>query len=174
MKKQVFKLTLASSLVSISVVLDIVFKVIIPNDNFGVPIYAIPLVIGSIILGPIYGAMMGLVSDVAGFFLMPRGDFNFLFSLSAMAWGTLPGLFLNKHSQRMGYYIVLFFTHLVATTVNTISLYFFVSKNYALTMLPLRIAMLPINVLVVGFISHYVLKFILEYGEFNTNLIEKK
>ena len=55
---QIQRLALAS-LTAISVVIDAFFKVMLNLQNFGLPFYAIPIVIGGIILGPLYGGIMG-------------------------------------------------------------------------------------------------------------------
>ena len=49
------------------------------NLNFAFH-YAIPLIIGSLILGPIYGGSMGLISDYLGFILFP-GPYIMMFCL---------------------------------------------------------------------------------------------
>src|SRR5690554_6053418 len=99
-KKELRKLTLASILTALSIVLDIAFKVLVPaTQSFGFPFYAIPLVIGSIVLGPIYGGTMAFISDAVGFFAAPRGDYSMLFALQAISWGIVP-FFLAKRNAK--------------------------------------------------------------------------
>lgn len=150
MKKQIFKLTLASSFTAIAVIIDIIFKSFLPS-NFGIPMYAIPVIVGSIILGPFYGGIIGFASDVLGFYAMPQDtSFNIIFSISAIAWGIIPGLFISEKSQKIVYGIVLFFSHLIATLLNSLALFIVVGKKVALASLPIRLSFLPLNVLVLS------------------------
>ena len=95
------KLTIASILTAMSIILDIVFKMFIPaNLNFGFPYYAIPLIIGSLILGPIYGGSMGLISDYLGFILFPGPyAYDVLFALRAVMWGVIPSFIATYKSN---------------------------------------------------------------------------
>ena len=44
------KLLIAVALISISIAIDVIFKRLIPIETFGLPFYAIPIVLGSIVL----------------------------------------------------------------------------------------------------------------------------
>lgn len=153
-RNELRKLVLASSFVAISIVINIFFKQILGMRNFGVPFYAIPLVYGSIILGPIYGIIMGLVSDWVGFVIAPSGDFSLLFSLSSMVWGFVPGLFLYKKYNRVKLFVLVAITHVLATLANTIGLLFLLPVETALATLPYRIVLIPINVVIMGHSIH--------------------
>ncbi len=159
-KQQLFKLTLASSFAALSIVLDIVFKSVVTIPNFGFPYYAIPLVVGSIMLGPIYGGMMGFVSDAVGFFLgggSPQG-FNILFSFAAIAWGILPSLLTFKKKHILFLLISVVVTHLVATSFSTLADYIAIGPKYAWTKLSLRVVWLPLNVAIITGVSYVLLK----------------
>ena len=146
--KELQKLVLASSLVTISVVIDVFFKQVLGVNNFGVPFYAIPIVYGSIILGPFYGLIMGLVSDLVGFMAFPNGTFAIIFALGSMMWGFIPGLFLHKKFSKPKLVITLIFTHVIVTFANTLGLLTFLSRETALGSLPVRLTMIPINVVI--------------------------
>jgi riboflavin transporter len=148
--KEIQKLVLASSLVAISIVIDIFFKQVLSFNNFGVPFYAIPIVFGSIILGPVYGLIMGYVSDLVGFIAFPNGVYAFVFALSAMVWGFVPGLFLYKKFDKAKLVIVVLFAHILATIGNTIGLLTFLPTETALASLTIRLTMIPINVVIIS------------------------
>jgi ECF transporter S component (folate family) len=152
--RELQKLVLASSLVAISIVIDIFFKQILSFNNFGVPFYAIPIIYGSIVLGPIYGLIMGYVSDLVGFVAFPNGAYAFIFALGAMLWGFLPGLFLYRKYDRTKLVFVLIFTHILVTIANTLGLLTFLSRESALASLTVRLTMIPINVVIITLLVH--------------------
>lgn len=156
LKRSVKYLALAGVLTALSVALDVFVKQIVPVLNFGLPYYAIPLIIGGIVLGPIYGLMMGFVSDFIGFQLAPQGDYILLFSISAMAWGLIPGLFLKHKSGLIRIVVVLFLTHVFATASNTGAMFLYGWGDYAMASLPLRLWMLPVNVAILSFITFFL------------------
>ena len=147
--KEIQKLVLASSLVAISIVIDIFFKQVLNFNNFGVPFYAIPIVFGSIILGPIYGLVMGYVSDLVGFIAFPNGVYAFIFALSAMIWGFVPGLFLYKKFDKVKLVFTMLGAHILATIGNTIGLLTILPTETALASLTIRLTMIPINVIII-------------------------
>jgi ECF transporter S component (folate family) len=152
--RELQKLVLASSLVAISIVIDVFFKQILSFNNFGVPFYAIPIIYGSIVLGPIYGLIMGYVSDLVGFIAFPNGAYAFIFALGAMLWGFLPGLFLYRKYDRTKLVFVLIFTHILVTIANTLGLLTFLSRESALASLTVRLTMIPINVVIITILVH--------------------
>ncbi len=156
MKKSVKFLALAGVLTALSVAIDVVVKQFMPSNNFGLPFYAIPLIVGGIVLGPVYGLMMGFVSDFIGFQLAPQGDFILLFALSAMGWGFIPGLFLKHKSSLEKIILVLFFTHVFATASNTGAMFLYGWGEYAMASLALRLWMLPVNVSFISVIVFYL------------------
>ena len=148
--RELKKLVLASSLVAISIVIDIFFKQVLSFNNFGVPFYAIPIIFGSIVLGPVYGLIMGYVSDLVGFVAFPNGVYAFIFALSAMIWGLVPGLFLYKNFDKSKLVFTVILTHILATIANTIGLLTFLPRETALASLTVRLTMIPINVIIIS------------------------
>lgn len=153
MSKELKFLSLAGVLTAMSIALDVLVKQVIPVANFGLPYYAIPLIIGGLILGPIYGALMGLISDNVGFMLFATGVYNPLFSLSAIAWGLIPGLLLDKRSKSFRIIIVITLTHLVSTILTTFAMWVVISYDYALASLSLRLSVFPVNLVILSFIT---------------------
>ena len=153
------KVTLAASLTALSVVLDILFKQFIPAtvQNFiGLPYYAMPLIIGSMILGPIYGAMMAVTSDYFG--TMASGvTYLPWFILSAVVWGVIPGLVLKYKDKAIKIGIVILVTHAFATLFNTYALYFYGWLRLN-DLFFIRLTFIPINVSIMTFIIYQVNK----------------
>jgi ECF transporter S component (folate family) len=90
------KITLAALLVSISIVLTRFFGIVIPLGGFpslSLDLGSVPILLSGIVLGPIFGGIVGLSSDALGFFINPRGGvFHFGFMLNSILTGVIPGL----------------------------------------------------------------------------------
>lgn len=57
--------------------------------------YELPVLIGSIFLGPLLGGIIGLASDFA-YITLAGFPFSFLLAFSAVLWGVIPGLILRR------------------------------------------------------------------------------
>lgn len=158
MRREVKYLALAAILTALSIGLDLVIKNLIPVVDFGLPYYAVPLIIGGVVLGPIYGGIMGFISDYVGFMLAPRGSYAILFGLSAIFWGMIPGLLIKYKSNIYMITIALLITHIMATLSNTIALWLMVSEKTALGSLAIRLPMLPLNVIILTFVTYVLNK----------------
>ena len=94
------KITLAAMLASISIILTRFVSVVIPLGGFpslSIDLGSVPILIGGIILGPIFGGIVGLVSDLIGFIINNRGGiFHFGFTLNAILTGVIAGLLYGK------------------------------------------------------------------------------
>ncbi|CCV63846.1 conserved hypothetical protein [Alteracholeplasma palmae J233] len=146
MKRNLRKITLTAVLTAASIILDVLVKAIIPGNQFGLPIFALPLIIISLFINPFYGLAAGLISDYIGFYLAPRGNYAIIFALSAAMWGFIPGIIANYKSKEYKIIISIFIAHLFATTANTFAMYIEISKNVALSGLLLRSILIPANV----------------------------
>lgn len=104
---QVLKIILAS----IFIALVIIFSKFIPISNiFNLPFLRISLgpmliIFSSILLGPIYGSLVGVLSDLIGFLFDSTGySYNPLFSLTYFMYGLIPGvliLILPKNKTKL-------------------------------------------------------------------------
>ena len=94
---KLFPIILGSILTAAAVGIRLFFDYLFPTGGtFGLPIYSIPLVIASLILGPLYGLLAGITADLAmGLF----GPYNYLplFGISTIIWATIPGLLTRKN-----------------------------------------------------------------------------
>ncbi|MFP4178195.1 MAG: ECF transporter S component [Acholeplasmataceae bacterium] len=146
--KHVQRLTLAASLASVSIVIDILFKMLIQSTSFGVPFYAIPIILGSIILGPAYGLGMALVSDLIGVNFSGQGYLP-LFALSAVAWGVIPGVLIRRRFRLDLLAVAVFLAYLAATTLNTIAILYYFGRIEALSTLALRLSLVIFNSVII-------------------------
>ncbi|MBN3491196.1 ECF transporter S component [Acholeplasma equirhinis] len=166
-QKELRKLTLAATLTALSIVLDIMFKSIIPaNIQFGLPYYAIPLVIGSLVLGPHYGAVMGFMSDLIGFYSNSGGfTYDPIYALQAVMWGVIPYLIARRNSGWARIGIAVLVSHLFATFCSSLAdfvgTYVWTDGNIDASFarvglfLPLRLYMLPVNTVIITAVTYF-------------------
>ncbi|MFU8793384.1 MAG: folate family ECF transporter S component [Acholeplasmataceae bacterium] len=109
------KLALSSMLAALGVILaSPVFAFIVPL--FGVPavridLIAIPTIVAGLLLGPIYGLTVGILTDVLGFFLFTHvfGAYHFGFTLNLALAGLSAGLLIKlfrKSSQKFPIFMI--------------------------------------------------------------------
>ncbi len=92
--KQVEKVTLAAMLLAVSVILGMFTKMIsIPHLSF-ISISFTPAIVvfASLVLGPIYGAVVGGLADLIPALIMPTGAYNFLLTIVFILLGIFPWL----------------------------------------------------------------------------------
>lgn len=105
--KPILKITLSALFIALTIVCS---KFIPISNVFNLPFLRISLgptilIFASILLGPIYGAITGLLSDLVGFIFDTTGyAYNPLFSLTYLLYGLVPALLLlllkkNKSSK---------------------------------------------------------------------------
>ncbi len=94
----------ASLLTGISIILTRAFSVILPlaglpalRFGFG----EIPLIITSILFGPLAGGLSGAVADILGVIINPQGAFFPGFTLSSILWGVIPGIIYTIIRKRL-------------------------------------------------------------------------
>ncbi|MCX6085903.1 MAG: folate family ECF transporter S component [Caldiserica bacterium] len=92
--KSVSTVSVAGMLVAIGVVLS--FVKIVLSPVLEISFSFLPLAAGGLLYGPVVGGIMGILTDVLGYFIRPNGPFFPGFTLSALISGVLYGLFLYK------------------------------------------------------------------------------
>lgn len=65
----------------------------------GLNLGGFPLVLSGLVLGPAGGAYVGALSDVVGAYLVPHGEFNPVFTLTAMLTAAVPALVLRAWGE---------------------------------------------------------------------------
>jgi ECF transporter S component (folate family) len=145
---QLQKLVLGASLTALSVVIDVFFKVLLQIPNFGLPFYAIPIIIGAIMLGPVYGGIMALVGDAVAVLIVGVGYLP-LFALGSMMWGIVPGLLLYKRYNAFRLASVIFLSYLLASSINTIAITVYYTVQASIPWFILRMTLIPFNSLII-------------------------
>lgn len=93
------KLVMTALLVAIYVVLSRFLS--IPSWDFKIGFSFLPVVIGAIVLGPIYGGLIGGLGDLVGAILFPIGAYFPGYTATAFLMGWLYGMILKEdHSKK--------------------------------------------------------------------------
>ncbi len=142
MKKNINKLVLASIFIAIAIILTRILAFQVGNYlriGFG----DLPILLAGIILGPFWGAAVGALSDILGFFIAPLGDFFIPgITLSAALWGFIPGVVTRYIFRNKSFAAILTSCISCGILVDIISTPFWLSLAYgSLT----YFAMLPIQ-----------------------------
>lgn len=146
------KIALAALLTAMSVAIDVLFKRILGLENFGVPFYAIPIVYGSIILGPFYGVIMSVIADGFGVLIAGNGYLP-LFVLAPIIWGLLPGLMNYKSVKRLSVLALsLLLTYVLASAVNTYAIYYYFGYESAMATILARVLLIPVNTILLFYV----------------------
>lgn len=155
--KDVQTLVLAAIFAAISIMINMFFKFVVNMPNFGLPFYAIPIILGGVLLGPGYGALIGLVSDVIGVFAA-GGNFLPLFMIRSILWGLIPGILLYKRYNNLKLAWVILVTYLIASLSNTFAMYIHFDSKTSFALLFLRLGLIPFNSVIMFFIIKDVYK----------------
>lgn len=96
------KLVVCAMLVALGVVLSGLLSIPItlegsPSAKIGFG--PLPIILAGILFGPLYGAMVAAVWDILTALIFPVGAYLPWFTLSAMLFGLLPGLFFIKRRE---------------------------------------------------------------------------
>lgn len=153
------KIVWASLLGAISVVIDILFKLIIPIQVMGTPYYAIPIIVAAIFLGPKYSIPIAFLGDLVST-LLAGHTYLPLFSIASMLWGIIPGLLLRVKYKFSTILLVVFITHIFVSATNSLALYIHMHKSIEglLVDLPIRLGMIIPNVLIISLLVEGVLE----------------
>ena len=105
-QNQVQKLVFIGLMVAIGIILGQLVSISLPNASDPIIKFGIgylPIILVSIIYGPVYGVMAGIIQDLLGFFLVGSNlgqTFNIGFTLNAALYGFVPGLIFAKSFAR--------------------------------------------------------------------------
>jgi riboflavin transporter len=63
-------------------------------ENVRVGLGPFPILLAGIMFGPLFGALVGILADLAGFFISPMGSYMPHFTLVSALYGFIPGLMM--------------------------------------------------------------------------------
>ncbi len=160
--KSVSTISVAGMLVAISVVLS--FVKIVLSPVLEISFSFLPLASGGLLYGPVVGGIMGMLSDVLGYFVQPNGPFFPGFTLNAVISGALYGFFLYKKPVSLKRVIIVsaLITILVNLLLNSLWLSMMYGKAFVV-LLSARIiknlVMFPVNTALLMVLLKFIERF---------------
>lgn len=148
--------------ISLDVILTryLAFQTPIIRISFGF----LPIALSGIMFGPVIGGVTGMVADIIGMIIFPRGPYFPGFTISAFLTGAIYGLFLHKKERSIIRIIitVLVITVFVDSFLNTIWLIImgFGNAGIILPRILKNLIMVPIQTVMIYFGWRYLSSFI--------------
>lgn len=158
-KSKIKKIVYSSIFAALSAGISLFFSYLIPlGASAGLPLYAIPLIMASIILGPGYGFLVSFVADLAIGFMGPYGYMP-LYMISTISWGVISGLFI-KRKDKYNLFILLFsvfYSYLIASLGNSFANFIYFGKKTFFATLPIRLFNMLLFTPVITWLSHILI-----------------
>lgn len=117
-KNYVRNLVLMAIFAALSIILTRYLSLMLMGGTVRLGFGSIPIIFSGMVLGPVAGGIVGVVSDLLGILLSPQGQFHPGFTLSAALTGIIPGLVVMLMKNRKS---------LLTISVANISVYVLVS-----------------------------------------------
>lgn len=106
--KTVLKLVLSALFITLSIILTRFFVIPQGPTWFRLSLGSVPIIIGSLLLGPVYGGLIGIGADLFGALLFPSGTFLVFPLISSALLGILPYLFMKLiHLIKVKYSLII-------------------------------------------------------------------
>lgn len=139
------KITMMAILIALGVVLKF-FS--IGNGEFRISFWDIPLFISGMMMGPFYGMICALGTDLIYGLCFSSYPFSFIMMFTTIIWGISGGLFYNKVISKKNIfvlYLIILITSLLATFINSFYLILYYGLETMLLKLPFRLILLIIK-----------------------------
>lgn len=123
-------LVTASMLIALSIIFSRFFNVPI-SEGLRLSFGQIPIIIAGVLLGPLWGFAVGIVSDITGYIINPMGAFMPGITLNAGLIGLIPGLmckYILKNKTKLALVISIVINCLI---VNGVFTTFWISLAYS-------------------------------------------
>ena len=130
-KKSVQAIVFTGLMVALGIVLSQIVSISLPNASSPIIKFGIgylPIIIISILYGPVYGVLAAISQDLIGFFMIGAANgqiFHLGFTLNAILYGLIPGLFFRKHQLKQFQLFRYLNFGLIALFILLITLYLF-------------------------------------------------
>lgn len=166
MQNQTRRMVYMAFLVAISIVLTRLFSLRIPIggvEGIRIGLGGLPLIFAGIAFGPLYGGIVGALSDLTGYFINPIGGYVPHFTLTAFLTGFIPGSivhFLFKKADKYWMILVAIIIGEISTSVVLVP--FFLQSLFGI---PLATTVIPnmIAVVIQAPFYTYFIRFLLNF-----------
>jgi len=159
------QITLSGLLLAASIVLTRVlsFRFAIGGiEGIRIGLGGLPLVMAGVLMGPVTGGVVGIISDVTGYFINPMGPYMPHFTLTSALNGIIPGLLLLKKEKETitlkQLAPVVAITRLIASTILVPYFLYLLFHLPLMVTLPPKVVSLVIEVPFYTLFLHQILK----------------
>ncbi|NLO81470.1 MAG: folate family ECF transporter S component [Clostridiales bacterium] len=123
----------------------------------------IPIILNGLLLGPVFGAACGILSDIIGYAINPLGGAYFPgFTLTAMLTGLIPGVLSKYFLKELKWHsiaIIIVLTELMAVPLNTLWLSLLHGKAYITLLVPRIIGkgiLIPVYIIIITMTAKHI------------------
>lgn len=81
--------------IAVLTALSVLVRRFLTPQVVGLNLGGFPIILSGLVLGPVGGAYVGILSDILGAYLMPHGPYNVFYTFTAMLTGMVPALVLQ-------------------------------------------------------------------------------
>ncbi|MDR0406020.1 MAG: folate family ECF transporter S component [Clostridiales bacterium] len=158
--KKTKKITLAAVFTALTVILKTFTTVFLfRTSKFGFSF--VPAVLGSAVLGPLWGGAVGGLSDVLGYFLVRDGAYYPGFTVSAVLKGVIYGLFLFKKPKNIPNILLAILTSVIVVDlgVNTLWIHRLYGTDLTAVFLS-KIASVPVFAVIQAAVMYLLFKYL--------------
>lgn len=153
------KLVMASFLAALNIILTRFASIMLAGGTIRLGFGSIPLVFSGMLLGPLAGALTGIISDLLGVLILSQGAFHPGFTLSSALTCVIPGLVAMICPQKRFSFITIGASNLLVYIIVSLGLNsYWLSQLYGTGFL----ALIPGRALAQGIVS--VISTFLLYG----------
>ena len=120
-KVLIYRITFSAVFIALGAVLK---TVSINTGEMRLGFYEIPVFLSGMLLGPFYGALVGIGSDFV-YSISSGYSYSVIMMCSAMMWGFLGGLLHNRKNKFIVTLLMCLLAGVVATSINSVQLYIY-------------------------------------------------
>ncbi len=120
-KELIYRITFSAVFIALGAVLK---TVSINTGEMRLGFYEIPVFLSGMLLGPFYGALVGIGSDFV-YSISSGYSYSVIMMCSAMMWGFLGGLLHNRKNKFIVTLLMCLLAGVVATSINSVQLYIY-------------------------------------------------
>lgn len=157
------KLVMASLLSGLTIILTRYGSIMLAGGSIRLGFGNLPIILSGILLGPIAGAMTGVVSDLLGVLILSQGGFHPGFTISAALTGLIPGLIVAINNKKKFSLLNIVIANvlvyiIISLGLNTLWLTQLIGKSF-FVLLPARAMAQGIVTVITVFLIYFLSKF---------------
>ncbi len=158
-------ISLISLLVAVSIILSRIASIRIAIgsvEGIRIGFGKLPIILGSFMLGPFYGGLIGAISDLVGYFIQPIGPYMPHFTIISALCGILPVIFFRVFGENEEQIIKIVIP--IGLTVSITELFLIPYSLHIIFAIPWQILMIPrlisapITIVIYSYLIHVFIR----------------